>query len=49
MLYAYYACALWYEAGSVSTHPHATAQPEGAYAHAITHVQGMVTACSWNT
>lgn len=31
------------------THPHATAQPEGAYAHAITHVHGRVIPCSFRT
>ena len=28
------------------THPHATKLPDGAKAHAITQVVGMVTACS---
>lgn len=39
-------CKLLWKLG---TYPQAMAHPDGAYAHAITQVQGIVTACSWNT
>lgn len=35
-----------FKAARVYPYPQAMAHPDGAYAHAITHVHGIVTACS---